>query len=801
MPELTILRDAPPASFEIDPICGMSVDPQTAISVMRDGKTWYFCCEHCRVKFLNPSSKPTEPPPPGTNYFCPMCPEVESDRPASCPVCGMDLEPDLTTAPAAPAGMDAGQRDLWYRFLVAAGCSVPLFVLAMGPMAGISFDQFVSPATSAVLQGILSIPVIGWCGWPFWVIGAKSLVSRQWNMFTLILLGVGAAFGFSLWMLFAGGQHQHSHLYFESAAVITTLVLLGQILEGTARRRTGQAIRELMELVPPTAHLVHEGVETEVSLAEISTGSLLRVRPGERVPVDGTLVDGTVVDGTVLAETLREPVSASNSVPSPLRENIVLTTIDESMLTGEPMPVSKHQGDAVIGGTMNQTGTFLMRAERVGRSTLLSQIVDLVAKAQRSRAPAQRLADQVSGWFVPMVVAVSIITFFAWLMLGPQPEWNQALTNAVAVLIIACPCALGLATPMAITVGMGRGAREGILFRDAESLEQLGRIDTLFFDKTGTLTEGRPTVIAMIPQPGSTADDVLAFAAAVEQFSEHPLARAVMDAANVAGLKRGAATHFQAIPGIGVSGELDGRQIQVGRRDVGTSFEARSDTSFDATSAIRTSLMSASVSVDGQLIGELQFADRLRETARQSLQDLQSMKIRRGILTGDHPASAQRIAAELGLGNDETHAGLKPADKLSIINAARQRGEFVAMAGDGINDAPALAAADVGLSLGTGTDIAKQSAGVILVHPDLRGIPDAIRLSRRVSTNIRQNIGFAFAYNAIGIPIAAGVLYPWWGITLDPMFAAVAMSLSSVSVIANALRLRTIPLRGRNERN
>ena len=689
-----------------------------------------------------------------------MCPGVTSDHPASCPICGMALEPDHTTVTAADA--DAGQRDLWHRFVVAAISSLPLFVLAMGPMVGLPLEQFVSHRQSAILQFLLAIPVVGWCGWPFWVIGARSFVTRQWNMFTLILLGVGAAFGFSVWMLLFGAEHEHN-LYFESATVITTLVLAGQILEGTARRRTGQAIRELMELVPPMAHLVTEGSERDVSLLEVMSGNVLRVRPGERVPVDGQ----------VLSE------STNSTGPS-----VALTTVDESMLTGEPMPVSKRNGDMVIGGTVNQTGSFLMRADRVGRSTMLSQIVELVAKSQRSFAPAQRLADQVAGWFVPAVMTVAAIAFVAWLMLGPPPRWNHALTNAVAVLIIACPCALGLATPMAITVGMGRGARNGLLFRDAESLEQLGRIDTLFFDKTGTLTEGRPTVTAVVPAPGSTIEDVLTCAASVEQFSEHPLARAVIASAEGAKLTLKSVKDFQAIPGTGVSGTVDGHQVVVGLSTAESQNVPRSD----------ASLMQATVSVEGSTIGEIHFSDRIRITAWQGVQDLKGLGVRVRILTGDHPDAAARIATELGLGASETFAGLKPSDKLAILNEAKTGGHHVAMAGDGINDAPALAAADVGISLGTGTDIAKQSAGVILVRPDLLGIPRAIRLSRHVVTNVWQNIFFAFAYNLIGIPIAAGVLYPIWGMTLNPMFAAVAMSLSSITVIANALRLRRVHL-------
>jgi Cu+-exporting ATPase len=615
LPSLTVLRDDPQESHEIDPICGMSVDPQTAISCERDGKTWYFCCEHCRVKFLNPAPDAIEVPP-GTNYFCPMCPEVISDHPASCPICGMALEPDFTTS--SRSGVDEGQRDLWRRFLVAVACSLPIFIIAMSPMIGIPLDQLIPFST--LVQFLLALPVVGWCGWPFWVIGAKSFVSRQWNMFTLILLGVGAAFGFSVFKYLTGSGHSHD-LYFESAAVITTLVLLGQILEGAARRKTGEAIRQLMELVPPTAHLVKDGVESDVSLAQVVAGDQLRVRPGERVPVDGLILPASV--------------SEVRNLPTP--DIPAITTVDEAMMTGEPMPVSKRPGDSVMGGTVNQTGSFLLQAQRVGRSTMLSQIVDLVAKAQRSRAPAQRLADQVSGWFVPVVVAVALISLFSWLTWGPEPRWNHALTNAVAVLIIACPCALGLATPMAITVGMGRAAREGILFRDAESLEQLGRVNMLFIDKTGTLTEGRPIVVYVLPVTGTTEDEVLTYAASVEQFSEHPLARAIIDAQAIRKIVKTARfsdhtpTDFQAIPGTGVTARLDGHEIAVGRISL----------SQDENRQQGAAMTAAMVSMDGRPLGEIRFADQVRPTAKLGLQNLKSLHIQIRMLTGDHSEAAK----------------------------------------------------------------------------------------------------------------------------------------------------------------
>lgn len=760
IPGLVILKDDRPNELAIDPICGMSVDPKTALSCEKDGKHWYFCTEYCRTKFLEPGPATREPPAPGTTYFCPMDPEVKSDHPGNCPICGMPLEPDPTSAVNLNA--DTGQRDLWRRFVVATVCTIPVFLLAMGPMLGIPLTEGWAASTSTIVQMVLTSVVVCWCGWPFWIVGSKAIVTGQWNMFTLILLGVGAAFGFSLWIVVTGTSHGHD-LYFESASVITTLVLLGQILEYGARRRTGLAIRELLELVPATAHVVQDGIERDTPISDVIQGVTLRVRPGEQVPVDGRV--------------LNDELSLETHVGPPL------TTVDESMLTGEPMPVSKRAGDAVIGGTVNQTGSFLMRAERVGRSTMLAQIVDLVASAQRSRAPAQRLADQVAGWFVPAVLVIAVATFAAWLTFGPNPRLSYAVTNAVAVLIIACPCALGLATPMAVTVGMGRGALEGILFRDAESLEELGRIDSLFIDKTGTLTEGRPTVTAVLPANDGHSNDVLSFAAAVEQLSEHPLARAVVDAARNDGQALKPVTDFQSIPGTGVRGNVDGHEVVVSSHE-----SSASDST--AREAQSSALTSASIWVDGQIIGKIEFSDTVRASARNALDDLNSLDVHVRILTGDHRDAATRIALELGIAEADTFAGLKPNDKLSILEKSRNEGHRVGMAGDGINDAPALAAANVGISLGTGTDVAKQSAGVILIHPDLRGIASAIRLSRRVSVNIRQNLVFAFAYNALGIPIAAGVLFPILGITLNPMIAALAMSLSSISVIANALRLR-----------
>ena len=855
-------ESASKSALAIDPICGMSVDPATALSGERDGKTWYFCHESCRTKFLHPTAASTEPPPPGTSYFCPMCPGVTSDHPASCPTCGMALEPDLASASQGEDG--SMLRDLWRRFVVAVVCTVPVFVLAMGPMFGLPVDHWVRPTTSFWLQALLSTPVVLWSGWPFWVIGLQSLRTRCWNMFTLILLGVGAAFATSLVELFrltfghslSGHEQVHVNLYFESAAVITTLVLLGQILEHRARRRTGQAIRELMNLAPPMACVIRDGVERTIPLGEVMPGETLRVRPGETIPVDGTLINedsisddlhsddeffsgplsprlggervrvrGAEADTRPLATTApTEPnhfhppqpdreektphpnplpakpgrgdkatdraFNSSDLQPSTLNPQPSLTTIDESMLTGESLPVAKGVGDQVLGGTVNQTGAFLMRAERVGRETLLARIVELVAKAQRSRAPVQRLADVVASWFVPAVLAVAVITLVAWSLAGSP---SHALTNAVAVLIIACPCALGLATPMAITVGMGRAARSGILFRDAESLEQLGRVKILFLDKTGTLTEGRPKMVQLASLPGSgfTREEVLRLAASIERLSEHPWARAIVEAAAREHLELAPVTDFRAVPGVGVTGLVESQRIAVGVGDTSLLHpwpHIYQPLASQTVHKLQQASTAVFVSADDHRIGYIGLEDALRETSKEAVRNIQVLDVRLHILTGDRPEVAMSIADSVGV--QQVDAGLKPDEKLARIEEYKRRGYVVAMAGDGINDAPALTAANVGISLGPGTDIAKQSAGVILIQPDLRGIATAIQLSRAVMTNIRQNLFFAFAYNGLGVPLAAGVLEPFGGPALDPMLAALAMSLSSLSVIGNALRLR-----------
>ena len=835
----------PASTHAIDPICGMSVDRATGLSCERDGTRWYFCCEFCRTKFLNSAPASTEPPPPGTNYSCPMCPGVTSGHPAACPTCGMALEPEAFSLSSPQVEDDSMQRDLWRRFRVAAVCTLPLFVLAMGPMFGLRVDRWLHPLFSAWWQACLSTPVVLWCGWPFWVIGFQSLRTRSWNMFTLILLGVSAAYLFSWVRLcdetFVTGSKfddyvhrddygrpdnrsvkrpsigdsishdesrhppRHLNLYFESAAVITTLVLLGQLLEHRARRRTGRAIRELMHLAPPTACVIREGVEQIVSLGEVMPGETLRVRPGETVPVDGTLVEeekplqSSPLPTTKVAVLKLErgdkasipAASLSGSQPSTINLQPPITTIDESMLTGESMPVTKSIGDAVIGGTLNQTGSFLMRVERVGRETMLSRIIELVAKAQRSRAPVQRLADVVASWFVPAVLSVAAITLVAWSLAGSS---SHGLANAVAVLIIACPCALGLATPMAITVGMGRAARSGILFRDAESLEELHRIDTLFIDKTGTLTEGKPSLFDIQPADGFTIEESLQLAASVERLSEHPWARAICTQAEKERVVLNEVTDFTALPGQGVSGVVEGRRVRIGsakftgsRQQPAIWDEDLADDRPSLNDVLPRPESFVWMTVDGHDAALFEVGDEIRGSSFEAVQRLKAAGVRIVLLTGDRSEVAQSVAKMLNI--EDVRAESLPHLKLEEIVADRRAGFVVAMAGDGINDAPALAASNVGISLGTGTDVAKQSAGVILIQPDLRRIVTALALSRAVMRNIRQNLFFAFAYNALGVPLAAGILEPFGGPALDPMLAALAMSLSSLSVIGNALRL------------
>ncbi len=803
----------------IDPICGMTVDATTARNAQRGDQTYYFCSEHCRQKFLA-SPSPAQPAGKGdrqapaaksaiaaTRYVCPMHPEVSSDRPGDCPKCGMALEPNrpvaakptmIYTCPMHPeieqnhpgscpkcgmalepktaqASADENPElgDMRRRFYFALGLTLPVFLLAMLPMIGVPVSDWLGATTCSWLQLLLSTPVVLWAGWPLLERGFRSVVTWNLNMFTLIALGSGAAYFYSLFALLFPGFIPHSfrhhggaaELYFEAAAVIVTLVLLGQVLELQARQRTGSAIRDLLSLAPPTARVVKNGSEQEVALDQVQPKDVLRVRPGEKIPVDGKIKEGR-------------------------------GAVDESMITGEPLPVEKQVGDALIGGTVNQTGSLLMTAERVGQDTVLSQIVGMVADAQRSRAPIQKVADTVAGYFVPAVVLAAALTFLVWAVAQPeQPALAWALVNAVAVLIIACPCALGLATPMSIMVGIGRGAKEGILIKDAEVLETLEKVDTIVVDKTGTLTEGRPKLTECLPADPFSAADLLRLAASIEQNSEHPLGRAVVDAARSQAIELAAVGDFDSITGGGVRGQADGKQVLIGSRSLLADNQVQHLNALAerAQQLERQGQTVMFVAVDRQFSGLLAVSDPIRQSTPEAVEALHALGLKIIMLTGDNERTAKSVADLLAI--DQFEAAMRPEDKLRRIKALRAAGHRVAMAGDGINDAPALAAADVGIALGTGTDVAIEAAGVTLVKGDLRGIVKALQLSRHTMRNIRQNLFFAFAYNALGVPIAAGVLYPIsHHLLLNPMIAAAAMSLSSVSVVGNALRLRTARL-------
>lgn len=769
----------------IDPICGMTVDPATALSADRDGAHFYFCSEHCQKKFLSGDTSPAshaccsglhQVAPLSSQresasskaYYCPMCPGVESDVPGICPKCGMALERKSGSLDAAES--DAELLDMTRRLKVAIALTVPVLLLAMLPMIGVSLDSWIAAGVQPWVQLLLSTPVVLWCGWPFFERGWRSIVTRHLNMFTLIAIGTGAAYAFSVSVVLLPQfvpdtlrHHGRVEVYFEAAAVIITLVLLGQVMELLARRRTSHAIRELMSLAPAVAHLVRQGLEYDVPLDQVQVGDTLRVRPGEKIPVDGRVTDG-------------------------------MSSVDESMMTGEPLPVEKRKPDEVIGGTVNQTGSLLMSAERIGQDTMLSRIVHLVSEAQRSRAPIQKIADLVAGAFVPAVVVIAALTFVVWLVVQPQqPAW--ALVNAVAVLIIACPCALGLATPMSIMVGVGRGAREGILIKDAETLEILERIDTVVVDKTGTLTEGRPSLTEVASIEPFTDNELLRLAGGVERHSEHPLARAVVAGASSRNLVAGEVHDFVSMTGSGVQGNVEGQVVLAGQRSlfdeqrvpVPGLLEARAE---ELRQQGRTVMF---VAVDGRCAGLLAVSDPIKNSTPEAVRSLHAMGLRIVMLTGDNPTTAGVVASTLGI--DEFAAALRPDEKLFRIQKLKQSGRHVAMAGDGMNDAPALAAADVGIAMGTGTDVAMESAGVTLVKGDLRGIVKAIQLGRRTMQNIRQNLFFALIYNGLGIPLAAGVLYPVSPhLMLNPMIAAAAMSFSSVSVISNALRLRSLRL-------
>jgi len=754
----------------IDPVCGMTVDPHTTPHKhSHHGHPYYFCSAGCRTKFAaNPEKylgdkAPAEDVPEGTVFTCPMHPEIRQVGPGTCPICGMALEPDVVSLDSGP---NPELIDMTRRFWVALALTVPVFILEMGAHLGL---RLLDPVTSNWVQFVLATPVVLWAGWPFFVRGAQSLVTRNLNMFTLIAMGTGVAYAYSVVATLAPGLFPHTGhgehgavaVYFESAAVITTLVLVGQILELRARDATSGALKALLDLAPKTARkLGDDDTETDVALDAVAIGDRLRVRPGEKVPVDGELIDGR-------------------------------SSVDESMVTGESMPVTKERGATVIAGTLNTSGTFVMRADKIGRDTLLSQIVALVAQAQRSRAPIQRLADKVSGWFVPLVIGVALIAFATWYLFGPEPRFSYALLAAVSVLIIACPCALGLATPMSIMVGVGRGARDGVLIRNAEALERMESIDTLVIDKTGTLTEGKPKVVAVVPAEGFDESDVLRFAAGVERGSEHPLGAAIVAAAQERNLEIAPVRGFNTESGKGASGMVERRRVAIGNAAYLTELGIASDTLADKAEALRQDGATAVfLAIDGKPAGVIAVADPIKASTPAAIKALSDLHI--VMLTGDNRTTARAVAAKLGIRDVE--ADVLPERKSAIVEKYRKDGRVVAMAGDGINDAPALAAADVGIAMGTGTDVAIESAGVTLLKGDLTGIARARTLSRAVMRNIRQNLVLAFVYNALGVPVAAGVLYPVLGLTLSPMLAAAAMALSSVSVITNALRLRTVRL-------
>jgi Cu+-exporting ATPase len=766
--------DAQATTTVRDPVCGMEVDPHTTPHrAEHGGRTHYFCSAGCRAKFVaDPAAYldrqeqklRAEPVTPGTIYTCPMHPQIRQVGPGNCPICGMALEPEIATGEAGP---NAELVDFTRRFRVGLVLTLPVVALEMGGhLTGLT-HLVGGPAVGNWLQLLLATPVVLWAGWPFFVRGWRSVVNRSLNMFTLIALGTGVAWGYSVVATLAPGVFPPAFrgadgsvaVYFEAAAVIVVLVLLGQVLELRARERTGGAIRALLDLAPAMARRIRaDGTEEEVPLAAVAAGERLRVRPGDKVPLDGEVLEG-----------------ASN--------------VDESMVTGEPVPVAKASGARVIGGTLNGQGAFVMRADRIGQDAVLARIVRMVAAAQRSRAPIQRLADEVSAWFVPAVVAIAALAFVAWSVWGPEPRAAYAIVAAVTVLIIACPCALGLATPMSIMVGVGRGAQAGVLIRNAEALERMERIDTLVVDKTGTLTAGRPEVVAVVPAPGLAESEVLRLAAGLEKPSQHPLAEAVVRAAETRGLAVPPVQDFDAPSGRGVTGAVEGRRIAVGNarlmRELGV--EARA-LSAEAERLRGDGATAFFVAVDEAPAGIVAVADPIKDTTQAALAGLAEEGVRVVMLTGDNRTTAESVAKRLGIA--EVVAEVLPEDKQKVVERLKAEGRHVAMAGDGVNDAPALAAAEVGIAMGTGTDVAIESAGVTLLGGDLTGIVRARRLSRAVMRNIRQNLVFAFAYNAAGVPVAAGVLYPVFGILLSPVIAAAAMALSSVSVVGNALRLR-----------
>ncbi|HVX34867.1 MAG TPA: heavy metal translocating P-type ATPase [Hyphomicrobium sp.] len=754
-----------------DPVCGMDVDPHTAKHrAEHAGRTYYFCAAGCRTKFLadpakylNPAETSAEPVPEGTIYTCPMHPEVRQVGPGACPICGMALEPDVVTADAKP---NPELADMSRRLWIGLALAVPVFILEMGSHI-FGLHHMIGATVSNWVQFILATPVVLWAGWPFFERGWKSIQTRNLNMFTLIALGTGVAWVYSVVATLLPDAFPPAlrssdgavPVYFEAAAVITVLVLVGQVLELRAREQTGGAIRALLNLAPKTARrLTNNDSEQEIEIDAVSLGDRLRVRPGESIPVDGEVIDGK-------------------------------SSVDESMVTGESLPVSKTAGAKLIGGTINGSGTLVMRATGVGRDTMLARIVQMVAEAQRSRAPIQRLADQVASWFVPLVIAVAALAFVAWATFGPEPRFSYALIAAVSVLIIACPCALGLATPMSIMVGVGRGAQSGVLIKSAEALERMEKIDTLVVDKTGTLTEGKPKVTVVRAASFITEPDLLKFAASLEHASEHPLGAAIVAAAREQNIALASVTDFDAPSGKGVSGMIDGHRVIVGNRRIMADSGIDTVAFDDEVERLRADGGTAVyVGLDGKSAGVVAVADPIKATTASALSKLAQSHVHVIMLTGDNATTAKAVAAKLGI--EDVKADVLPEDKARIVHELRRDGHAVAMAGDGVNDAPALAAADVGIAMGTGTDVAIESAGITLLKGDLEGIARARRLSEATMANIRQNLFFAFIYNAAGVPIAAGVLYPAFGLLLSPIIAAAAMSLSSVSVIANALRLR-----------
>ncbi len=759
-----------------DPVCGMRVEANTDRQVSHGGETYYFCSDRCVDKFradpegyLSGTARTPPPAGPGVKYTCPMHPEIVKDGPGDCPICGMALEPMTVTAEEEE---NPELVDMTRRFWVSAVLTLPLLLIAMGEMLpGIDPRALLGATVSDWTQGVLATPVVLWGGWPFFVRAWQSFVSRNLNMFTLIGIGTGAAYLFSMMALIFPGAlpeafkiHGRAPLYFEAAAVICTLVLLGQVLELRARARTSDAIRSLLKLAPETAIRVdNDGNEKEVPLSDVREGDRLRVRPGDRVPVDGELVEGR-------------------------------SSVDESMVTGESIPVEKSPGNPVTGGTVNGKGSFEMIARRVGSETLLARIAQMVADAGRSRAPIQKLADTVAGWFVPAVIVVAILSFIAWATIGPSPAFAHALVAAVSVLIIACPCALGLATPMSVMVGVGRGATVGVLIRNAEALETLEKIDTLIVDKTGTLTEGKPAVQSVEALGSFDERALLKLAASLERASEHPLAEAIVAFASERGVDLSKVEEFDSETGKGVRGRVDDKRVLIGNQraleDAGVEVAGKAK---ELAASLRGNGQTVvHVAVDGALAGLIGIADPVKPSTPEAIGYLHRSGVRVVMATGDHEGTAKAVAEQLGI--DEFHAGVLPEDKSKLVAQLKSQGRVVAMAGDGVNDAPALALADVGIAMGTGSDVAIESAGVTLVKGDLRGIARARLLSRKTMRNIRQNLFFAFIYNALGVPVAAGVLYPFVGLLLSPMIASAAMSISSVSVIGNALRLKKVAL-------